>query len=786
MKINTLFITILSLLILSVSATAQSPDITADDLSQVKVDELSDNQVREFMRQAEQVGMTEAELESEAISRGMPYSEILKLRSRIEELEEEERAAEARERDEREAAVDPPDTLRPDVPDAELRTFGRELFRTEELTFEPSLNIPTPKNYVLGPGDQILINVWGASRQNYSERVQPGGYIQLENLGNIQVNGLTIEEASTLIIQRLGAIYSGLISSEPNTFAHVTLGDIRSIQVTITGEAFMPGTYTLPSLASVFNALYLAGGPGEKGSFRDIRVIRENETVASIDLYDFLAGGDMSGNIRLKDEDLIYVGTYNNRIRLEGEVKHPALFELKDGETLEELVDYAGGFSERAYTHRVKIIRKTDRQQEILDVEQPLYGSVVMHSGDEVRVDAVLDRFENLVTVQGAVFRPGRFAYRDGMTLTDLVELADGLREDAFMNRASIYREQENRRTEVISVDLNRIYNGDAEDPVLQPHDLVSISSIFELEENFTVQIQGHVRKDSIFPYTEGITLGELIREAGGLRESASLARVEVARRISDPEATTPGEQTAEVFSFPLGKDLALEDEASSFELHPFDIVFVRRSPNYFTQQLVTIEGEVAFPGTYAIEKKGERITDLIKRAGGLTKEAYLEGASLQRQTDFTGVDGGEMRFVGADFPALWEDPGSRENLRLMQGDVIEIPQELQTVSLSGALQFPVTTRYREGMSVRNYISEAGGFAENADKKRLYVRYANGTSDRTRRFLGIRSYPEVKPGAEIVVPTKPEREGRSLQEVMAITSSAASIAAMVVAIINNL
>ena len=791
---------------------AQQPDIDRIDFSTIKVDEMSDMQIEQMLFRAEQRGLSLQDLEAEAIYRGMPYSEVMKLRSRIEEMG---KAVPERDRliaepgrmvtDWEKLSHRMPDTI-PDTIEV-FRVFGQDFFNRENLTFEPSLNIPTPRNYILSSGDELIIDVWGASQQNYEVTVSPDGFIRISRLGNIPVSGLTIEEASKLIISKLSTIYSGLKGPRPNTFANVSLGHIRSIKVSITGEAFLPGTYTLPSFSTVFNALYMAGGPNDKGSFRRIKLIRDGEIFSEIDLYDFLAKGKADANVRLKDEDIIFIPTYENRIEFNGEVKRPAIYELKDQETLEDLVNFSGGFGERAYTQRLKVFRKTPTEQKILDVDKSLFSSFLMHNGDSIYVEPILKRYENLITIKGAVFREGKYAFHSGITLTDLISKADGLREDAFIHRASIYRQKENLRVEVLAVDLGKVIDGIAEDPLLKREDLVHISSIFELEEALTVRITGEVGKSGDFPYSYNMSLGELIRNAGGLKESASLARVEVARRISKPDAIVPGRDIAEVYTFPLDENLKLEDEASSFVLHPFDIVFVRRSPGYVPQKVITIEGEVAFPGKYSLKQKDERISDLLARAGGLTDEAYVPGATLIRKREYSQTermerlrvleslnmqvenndeDFTEKQSIGINLDRILQNPYSIDDLILLDGDVLKIPLQLETVRISGGVLYPVTTRYQRNVSVRGYISRAGGFADNAKKRRVFVIYPDGSVDRTRSFMFIRNYPSVEPGVEIMVPQKPEREPLTMQETLAISSSITSLALIIVNLLNQL
>ncbi len=813
-KVNIMKLIVLSFTLLWIFSQsivfAQQPDPSQVDFRTIKVEELSDNQVKQFITRAQDSGMSMQELEIEAISRGMPYSEVQKLRQRIEQIQQRQGT-----RDERtdirrtigDDLISTPlhlDTLEDTV--KTLNVFGYRLFRRDNLSFEPSLNIPTPRNYTLGPGDELQVEVWGASQQSYTLPVSPEGQVRISNLGPIQVSGLTIEEASELIIQRLSVIYSGLRGANPNTFAQVTLGNVRSINVTIAGDAFMPGTFTLPAFATAFNALYMAGGPSERGSFRDIRIVRENEQIAHLDLYDFLLKGETKLNIRLRDEDLIFIGPYNNRATIEGEVIRPAIYELKPGETLADLIEFAGGFSSSAYTRRLQVDRKTDSQRQMLNVEKELYSSFLMRPGDQLIVGEILEKYENRVSIRGAVYREGDFALTDEMTVKSLMEQAEGLREDAFMNRAALYRLQDNMELEVVDLNLTAILNGTAPDITLQREDLLMISSILELQQERTVRIMGEVQEPGSFPWAQNLTLGEVIRKADGLTDAASLARVEVARRVSDRMALQSGASTSEVFSFPLDQHLKLTDEAASFQLQPFDLVFVRRSPGYQTQQLVEVRGEVAFPGSYAISRKNERISDLVERAGGINSEAYLPGATLIRKADknrtdrlqrLQALEGEQLeiiddtlenenqQYIGIDLQRILNNPNSSFDLLLMEGDILEIPQQLQTVSMSGAVLHPTSAIYQSGRGVRGYISRAGGFSDNALKGKVYVLHPNGSVDRTRRFMFVRSYPTVEPGSEIIVPQKPERQPRTLQETVAISSAITSLALVIVTLINQ-
>lgn len=793
---------------------AQQSELAKVDFSTIKVDKLTDAQVKQFINRAKSTGMTMQQLEAQAISRGMPYSEVLKLRERIASIDlEKDNTKEQRSTDSRKTDFEfdtkffdeeeEKDTL------DKIQFFGYDLFQKKNLSFEPSLNIPTPQNYQLSAGDELLIEVWGASQSSFQLKISPEGQIIIPELGPVRVSGLTIEKASNLIINRLSTIYSGLKGSNPNTFAQISLGNLRSIKVTITGDVFMPGTYTLPSLATVFNALYIAGGPNIKGSFREIKVMRNASEIANIDLYEFLLNGKTSLNIRLNDEDVIFVGPTQNRVTFTGEVHRPAIYETKNSETLADLIGFAGGFSPNAYSKNLVVNRKTDSQRKLLNVEKDLFSSFLISNGDSIQVGEVLKRYENRVTIQGAVFREGEYALSEGLTVSELVKRAEGIREDAFTNRVAIYRLGNNLEMSVVDINLHRILNGEDKDIALQREDLVIISSQLDLKQERTVSINGEVQKPETYPYAHNMSLGELIRSAGGLNEAASLARIDIARRVQNPTALKSDDIITEIFTFSLDKNLSINDQGSSFILQPFDMVFVRPSPGYKIQTLATAEGEFMFPGSYVITRKNERISDLVTRAGGLTDQAYLAGATLLRKIEkaqkeqlekIDKLKSDDLTFnieveeenqethqaIGINLQQILNKPGGIDDLILNEGDILRIPLRLQTVRLNGELLNPVTTRYVKNASLKSYISQAGGFTDNARRAKVFVIYANGSVDRTRNFVLFRQYPKVEPGAEIIVPKKPERDGISLQETLAISSSLSSIALVTISIINQL
>lgn len=828
-------ICLFSFIVLSLHlSTAQQQSLSSSDLSQIKVDQLSDDQIQQLISKAEQSGMTIQQMEQMASSRGMSQIEIEKLQKRVEAIQNKRgsKTDSDRFRDRtrsynatsEENIIQKDSLLRPVnintnrisaietdifgeiVQDEKLpedRIFGNALFRNHKLTFEPFLNMPTPSNYQLGTGDEIIVDIWGASQETYEQKINPEGYIFIPNLGPVYLSGMTIDEATGKLKKELSKIYAGLRSA--NTQMKVSIGNVRSIKVNIIGEVTMPGTYTLPSLATVFNALYAVGGPSINGTLRCVKLIRENKTVAEIDFYEYLLKGEQKDNLRLRDQDVIYIMPYNNRVDLKGQVKRQFMYDMKQGETLNDLVYFSGGYTPKAYSERMKIIRKTGKENKILDVIKIQADTFQLVNGDEVQVDSILNRFENRVEVKGAVYRPGIFAINDKLTLKQVITNADGLRGDAFKNRVSIYRTRENYTVEVIPVDLTQLFNSPT-DIELQREDLVVIPSIFDLKEEYFVEIEGEVRHPGQYLYVDQTSVEDLVMQSGGLLESASTARLEVARRVKNSAAETASNQIAEIYQFQISKDLKLTDAASKFVLQPFDKVFIRRSPGYEVQALVSIEGEVAFPGKYSIANKGERISDFIQRAGGLTSDAYPKGARLIRKLPIDEQmrkkalqklksqmrDSMKIEFeedeesaIGIMLDKILTQPKSKFDLLVEDGDVIKVPKLLQTVRLSGQVLSPVMVRYDDSFGFKGYVSRAGGFASDAKKGKSYVIYANGTIDRTHKVFFFNSFPKIEPGAEIVVPKKAERKGMSAGETVALGSAVSSLALIIVTIINS-
>jgi len=802
--------------------------IGTEDLSKVRVDDLSDEQILAYLRQAESMGLSEEEMTQAALQRGMPVSEIEKLRTRISTLKAStstspQLVSPVKNRPERQITDTvineqaEPDSMITDT----LPIFGAALFRDAPALFEPNLRLATPKDYVLGPGDQVLIDIYGKSEESHSLNVTPEGTINIPYVGVVSIAGMTMEQATERIKKEMSTIYRAIRSGETNVT--VALGNIRSIKVIITGEVVKPGTYTLPSVATVFNALYYSGGPSENGSFRNIRVIRAGKTVAELDIYDFLISGNFKSNIRLEDQDVLMIPPYVGRVEMRGEIKRPAVFELKEGETFQDLLNYAGGFTEDAYRARIKVTKRTATEQRIEDLLSSQYAHYAPQPGDAYRVDRILDRFENRVRINGAVFRPGEYELSPGLTVSMLIKKAEGIKEDAFLNRGTIVRLKDDAQYEHLSFDVAGIIAGTQPDIELEREDVVTISSIFDLREAYTVEIDGEVRKPGKFPYAEGITLQDLIVKAGGFRESASGSRIEISRRVTNADIFSHSAHIAEVFQ--VDADKGLSKNGQDFVLMPFDRVVVRTSTGYETQKTVRIDGEVLYPGLYTINRKDERISDLINRAGGLTPFAYVDGASLQRgglhgrgaASDITGTEAAERErkkqaeydrllalqqlqsdasvfnqlnidksidndLVGINLEYILRKPGNRGDLILEDGDVIHVPKELQTVKISGEVLAPSTAVYSPSKSFRQYISQAGGFSSRALRKSVYVLYANGSVKSTNRFLVFNNYPPIKPGAEIFVPQKELKPSIGVQQWLGFGTGIASLAAIIVTI----
>lgn len=681
--------------------------------------------------------------------------------------------------------------------------FGREIFSQKSLTFAPNMNLATPKNYRLGAGDELMVNIYGASEDNITQKITADGRIVIPNVGPISLAGLTIEGAESKIRSLMSKIYSGLNGG--GTRLTLSLRNIRSIKVNMVGEVVAPGTYTLPSLATLFNALYLAGGVNDIGSLRCIKVYRGSHLVGELDVYDYLLNGKFGSNVRLEDNDMVVVSPYSKLVTIEGNIKRPRIFEMKKGETLADAIRFAGGFKADAYSENLTIKRSNGRQFEVHTVDKTEFKGFTMQDGDELTVGEVVKSFSNRVEVQGAVLRPGMFALTEKLSsVKQLIDKAEGVRGDAFLTRAQITRTLPDSSKQMVAVDLYSLLNNNIDDIPLENKDVLYIPSIYDLQKEFTVAIKGAVDSAATYPFRKDMTVEDLIMLAGGLKYEASLQQIEIARRIRDPYSLKPTDKAAQVFNFSINENLSISPEAKRFVLAPYDEVFVRVSPGYEEQQSVTIKGEVVFRGDYVLSDKSQRLSEIVTKAGGLTPQAYILGARLLRKIthddsvrvislvklaargsnrdsiDIKKLEIGKEYFVGIDLDKAMKNPGSEFDVTLREGDIIEIPQFNNTVRISGAVLYPNTVTYRKGMSLSDYVSMAGGYDDGAKKRKAFVIYMNGTAAR-KKFFGA---PRIEPGCEIVVPTKAERKGVTAGAILGYSSSMASIAAMIATIVN--
>lgn len=820
-KTKPVFLLLFFLFFLSLYGTAQT---IPDDLSNVKTEELTEDQVRRFVNEASRLGLTDDQVEQLALQRGMNPVEMVKLKTRMQAARKAmvtiayppstpPAESQAGRKIDSVALVEkkPLNDFNTLFTELSPRNFGFDVFNNPGLTFEPNLRIPTPKNYQLAADDELFIDVSGYSEATYQLKVSPEGTIRIPVAGPVAVNGLTIEQAKKAITRKLAnTIYSNIYTGR--TSVEVTLASIRSIRVTVIGEATLPGTYTLPSLASAYHALYACGGPNANGSFRNIQIIRNNAVHTVIDVYDYLVNGTKKNDVRLMDQDVVKINVYDVRIELKGEIKKPGIYDIAAGETLGQVIGYAGGFTDNAYTARIQVFKNTARDRRVSTISQADVDEVTPGRGDTYIIGKILNRFTNRITIAGAVYRPGDYEMKDGMTLTQLIQEADGIREDAFTARGNIHRLKDDLSPEIISFDVEKLLKGQLGDIPLKPEDRVTVFSKFDLKEGRYVKIEGEVSSPGVFLYEEGMKVQDLILLAGGFRESASLQRIEISRRIKDGDPSSPNAKTAVIFQQDVPADLRDSSQATAFILLPFDEIAVHPAPGYFSQKNAVIEGEAIYTGKYTLETKNDRISDLVRRAGGVTRDAYLEGAVLVRSRNFTqtekdnaelglgnlikqnyqsGADPAVVEFqlntitsrssdhVGINLRKIMENPHSKYDLLLNDGDTLRIPKQLQTVRINGEVLYPALVRYDSKLNFKDYIIGAGGFGERSSKKRSYVVYSNGSVKGTQSFLFFKNYPQLKPGAEIYVPMKRERERLRTGEVITIGGTLVTMAAII-------
>lgn len=774
--------------------------------------QMSDDAVVEYVKDGIANGRSQNEMAMELAAKGVTREQVERIRNASQAgvltgnaartAGEQERARRMNDGMMETPAVKVNDVLEDVIEPEATPVFGRNIFTNDNLTFAPSTNLPTPEDYRLGPGDEVIIDIWGNNQATIRQTISPDGTINIPDIGLVSLNGMTIRQADSYMKRKLGQIYS-VDGEDAKSEIKLTLGNIRTIQVNLMGEVAVPGTYYLSSLSNLYHALYRAGGVSDLGSLRDIQLVRKGKKVASVDVYDFIMNGKTPDNINLEEGDIIVVPAYARLVEVAGNVKRPMTYELRDGETVASLLDYAGGFSGNAYKENVRVVRQNGKEYQVYTVDAPDYASFVLEDGDELTVGQILDRYANRIEVKGAVYRPGIYQLGNGVsTVFQLIAKADGLKGDAFTNRALIHREREDLTLEVISVDVKGILNGTAADIELQKNDVLYIPSIHDLSDIGDITVEGEVARPGAFVFADNTTLEDAIMMAGGLLESASTVKIDVTRRIKDASSTSQSENIAEVFTFSF-KDGYVLDGEPGFVLQPYDYIYVRRSPSYTEQISVEVRGEVVFPGTYNISRRTERLSDVITKAGGINQWAYVKGARLSRKMDeeekarlqstlevmdsakdsidVSTLATAERYYVGIDMEAALAKPGSDVDLVLREGDVLIVPQYNNTVKISGNVLYPNTVTYRPDMTVNDFVTMAGGYGFRSKKNKAYIIYMNGTVSRARRY----SKGVVEPGCEIVVPKKRERKG-ALQEVLGVATTASSLATMMATIGNLL
>ena len=813
---------------------------TFDSFNNINFKEISTSQLDLIIRNAQSQGLNQFDLLQIAKSQGLSNSEIEILNKKITSAKNKSYVAEnastpledTRMRKQWEEKMEVFREMESDV-------YGYEIFRGNTfLSFQSNLNIPTPSDYVLGPGDKLFIDIYGQSENYYQAEVSPDGDLILENFGPINVSGMTVEKANIRLVNKLKKVYTGLSSKK--TFVNISVGIPRAVRVNIVGEVNLPGTYNFSAFNTVYNAIYVAGGITENATLRNVKLFRNNKLVNTIDIYNFLNKGDQSSNVRLENNDLIVVGPYTNRVSIFGGVKTPGKFEIKNGETVADLINYAGGFSDDSYSKSLRITRVFDDKYKIVDVNSDQFEFFQLKSGDKIEIDKVIEKYDNRLILKGSVYRPGIFALTEGMTVKDLIEKGEGLKPDTYMERSFITRTNEDFSTTNISFDLKKQLNS-LEDPIiLKKDDVLNILSINDLKDDNYIEISGEISKPGIYPYSNNLTLNDLILLAGGVRKNATLASIEVSRANKSDE-----NQTAQIFNLSLS-DLKSE---SNFDLEPFDNVIIRKNPEIDIKRFARIEGEVKYPGEYAISSKKERISDLINRSGGPNEYAYYKGATLIRKTEFAeesslieneikdltrlkekiltnlnltesekllvsridsdieklnkenstnqdfssfvkkeriseivkrnAMDGdiplAKSESIGINLDQILKNPGLKSDLLIEDGDIIIIPKKLETVRLRGELLYPTTVRHSPSRGLKYYINSAGGFDLKAKRSSTYVVYANGDVARTKKFLFFNLYPKAEPGCEVIVPKKSEKNPLAVSQILNFTTGLAAL-----------
>ena len=774
---------------------------------------MSDSQVLEYVKEGIRQGKEQKQLASELARKGVTKEQAMRVKQLYEQQNNVNASNatgtdvnESRLREEMKENTSDMLEAHPSTQDIARsnQVFGRNIFNTRNLTFEPSVNIATPLNYRLGPGDEVIIDIWGASQNTIRQQISPDGTINIQKIGPVNLNGLTIAEANDYLKKTLNKIYNGLNNTnDPTSDIRLTLGSIRTIQINVMGEVVQPGTYSLSSFSTVFHALYRAGGVSDIGSLRNVQLVRNGKNIATIDVYQFIMKGNIQDDIRLQEGDVVIVPAYDVLVKIDGKVKRPMRFEMKKDESLSTLISYAGGFEADAYTRSLRVVRQNGQEYEVNTVKDLDYSVYKMRNGDVVTAEAILNRFTNKLEIRGAVYRPGIYQLNGKLnTVRELVNEAQGLTGDAFLNRAVLYRQREDLTTEVIPVDIKAIMDGTSQNIILAKNDILYIPSIHDLEDRGDVVIHGEVAKPDSYPYADNMTLEDLIIQAGGLREAASVVRVDVSRRIKNPRSTVDNDTIGQIYTFSL-KEGFVVDGTPGFVLQPYDEVYVRRSPGYQAQQNVVVEGEILFGGSYAMTSREERLSDLINKAGGTTNYAYLRGAKLTRvategekkrmgdvirlmsrqlgeaMMDSLGVRVEDHFTVGIDLEKALANPGSTADIVLREGDVISIPKNNNTVTINGAVMVPNTVSYIAGKNIDYYLNQAGGYSDNAKKSKKFIVYMNGQVTKVKGS----GKKQIEPGCEIIVPSRSKKR-TNVGEILGYATSFSSLGMMIASIAN--
>lgn len=774
---------------------------------------MSDSQVLEYVKDGIRQGKEQKQLASELARKGVTKEQAMRVKQLYEQQNNvntsKSTGTDINESRLREETKENTSDMLEDHPTTqdlarEDQVFGRNIFNTRNLTFEPSVNLATPVNYRLGPGDEVIIDIWGASQNTIRQQISPEGTINIQKIGPVNLNGMTVSAANDYLKNALNKIYNGLNNTtDPTSDIRLTLGNIRTIQINVMGEVVQPGTYALSSFSTVFHALYRAGGVSDIGSLRNVQLVRNGKNIATIDVYEFIMKGNTQDDIRLQEGDVIIVPAYDVLVKISGKVKRPMRFEMKKDENLATLIKYAGGFEADAYTRSLHVVRQNGEEYEVNTVKDMDYSIYKMRNGDVVTAEAILNRFTNKLEIRGAVYRPGIYQLSGKLnTIRELVHEAQGLTGDAFLNRAVLYRQREDLTSEVVQIDIRSIMDGTSPNLALMKNDILYIPSIHDLEDRGNVTVHGEVAQPDSYPYAANMTLEDLIIQAGGLKEAASTVRIDVSRRIKNPRSTADNDTIGQMYTFSL-KDGFVIDGQPGFILQPYDEVYVRRSPGYQAQQNVAIDGEILFGGNYAMTSREERLSDLVNKAGGPTNYAYLRGAKLTRvanasekkrmgdvirlmsrqlgeaMIDSLGIRVEDTFTVGIDLEKALSNPKSNADLVLREGDVISIPKNNNTVTINGAVMVPNTVSYMQGKDVDYYLNQAGGYSDNAKKSKKFIVYMNGQVTKVKSS----GKKQIEPGCEIIVPSKAKKKA-NIGNILGYATTFSTLGVMVASIAN--